>query len=275
VPHLGRGLRDPGPARRPGADLRHDHSRAERPRGEVRRSGVEGDSAEDLGFVPSRRLHLSSPGFHPPFGPLRQRSVAFIDRPAPRMTELDGQPLLAHTKVRRDRVDETGCFTLRFRSKLHHIGANGSWSLTKSHSRSDISNWTPRSTTRDGPEISSEGSLVPENLEHHIGAPGWSRASPPQYCPAGSGPSADVVRGAVQSSCSTARRIHEDNNRGSAGPRDRNLSAHHPDRNTSYLLRQLGDGGPFGHGSRPGLRRGTGQVPAPPTLRHWHTRALP
>jgi transposase len=36
--------------------------------------------------------------------------------------EIDGQPLLAHTKVRRDRVDKTGCFTLRYRSKLHHIG---------------------------------------------------------------------------------------------------------------------------------------------------------
>jgi transposase InsO family protein len=30
--------------------------------------------------------------------------------------ELDGQPLLAHTKVRRDRIDSTGCFTLRYRS---------------------------------------------------------------------------------------------------------------------------------------------------------------
>jgi transposase InsO family protein len=36
--------------------------------------------------------------------------------------ELDGQPLLAHTKVRRDRIDKTGCVTLRYRSKLHHIG---------------------------------------------------------------------------------------------------------------------------------------------------------
>jgi transposase InsO family protein len=35
--------------------------------------------------------------------------------------EIDGQPLLAHTKVRRDRIDQTGCFTLRYRSKLHHI----------------------------------------------------------------------------------------------------------------------------------------------------------
>ena len=32
--------------------------------------------------------------------------------------EIDGQPLLAHTKVRRDRVDKTGCFTLRYRSRL-------------------------------------------------------------------------------------------------------------------------------------------------------------
>jgi hypothetical protein len=36
--------------------------------------------------------------------------------------EIDGQPLLAHTKVRRDRVDKTGAFTLRYRSKLHHVG---------------------------------------------------------------------------------------------------------------------------------------------------------
>jgi transposase InsO family protein len=35
--------------------------------------------------------------------------------------DLDGQPLLAHTKVRRDRVDATGSFTLRYRSKLHHV----------------------------------------------------------------------------------------------------------------------------------------------------------
>ena len=36
--------------------------------------------------------------------------------------EIDGQPLLAHTKVRHDRIDKTGCFTLRYRSKLHHVG---------------------------------------------------------------------------------------------------------------------------------------------------------
>jgi transposase InsO family protein len=35
--------------------------------------------------------------------------------------ELDGQPLLAHTKVRHDRIDSTGCFTLRYRSRLHHV----------------------------------------------------------------------------------------------------------------------------------------------------------
>ena len=29
---------------------------------------------------------------------------------------------MAHTKVRRDRIDKTGCFTLRYRSKLHHVG---------------------------------------------------------------------------------------------------------------------------------------------------------
>ncbi len=36
--------------------------------------------------------------------------------------EIGGQKLLAHTKVRRDRVDKTGTFTLRYRSKLHHAG---------------------------------------------------------------------------------------------------------------------------------------------------------
>ena len=35
---------------------------------------------------------------------------------------IEGQPLLAHTKVRRDRIDKTGCFTLRYRSRLHHVG---------------------------------------------------------------------------------------------------------------------------------------------------------
>jgi transposase InsO family protein len=35
--------------------------------------------------------------------------------------KIDGQPLLADTKVRRDRIDDTGSFTLRYRSKLHHV----------------------------------------------------------------------------------------------------------------------------------------------------------
>jgi transposase InsO family protein len=35
--------------------------------------------------------------------------------------ELDGAPLLAHTKVRHDRIDGTGCFTLRYRSGFHHL----------------------------------------------------------------------------------------------------------------------------------------------------------
>jgi hypothetical protein len=35
---------------------------------------------------------------------------------------LDGQPIPAATKVRHDRIDKTGCVTLRYRSKLHHIG---------------------------------------------------------------------------------------------------------------------------------------------------------
>ncbi|MGD0395060.1 MAG: hypothetical protein ABSC41_20755 [Acidimicrobiales bacterium] len=36
--------------------------------------------------------------------------------------KIDGQPILAHTKVRRDRIDKTGVFTLRYRSRLHHVG---------------------------------------------------------------------------------------------------------------------------------------------------------
>jgi len=35
---------------------------------------------------------------------------------------IDGQPVLATTKVRHDKVDKTGCVTLRYRAKLHHIG---------------------------------------------------------------------------------------------------------------------------------------------------------
>jgi hypothetical protein len=36
--------------------------------------------------------------------------------------ELAGQPVLASTKVRHDVIDKTGAVTLRYRSKLHHIG---------------------------------------------------------------------------------------------------------------------------------------------------------
>ena len=35
---------------------------------------------------------------------------------------IDGQPVLATTKVRHDKVDKTGCVTLRYRAKLHHVG---------------------------------------------------------------------------------------------------------------------------------------------------------
>ena len=34
----------------------------------------------------------------------------------------DGHPILANTRVRRDRVDKWGSVTIRYRSKLHHIG---------------------------------------------------------------------------------------------------------------------------------------------------------
>jgi transposase InsO family protein len=42
-----------------------------------------------------------------------------LDKAAP---ILNGQPILANTKVRHDKVDTTGCITLRHRSRLHHIG---------------------------------------------------------------------------------------------------------------------------------------------------------
>jgi transposase InsO family protein len=42
-----------------------------------------------------------------------------LDKATP---ELDGQPLLAKTRVRRDRVDRWGAVTLRYRHRLHHIG---------------------------------------------------------------------------------------------------------------------------------------------------------
>jgi transposase InsO family protein len=35
---------------------------------------------------------------------------------------IEGQPVLATTKVRHDRVDKTGCVTLRYRARLHHVG---------------------------------------------------------------------------------------------------------------------------------------------------------
>ena len=56
--------------------------------------------------------------------------------------ELDGQPLLAHTKVRHDRIDNTGCFTLRYRSGFHHI------SVGRARTRaSECSSWWPTSTS--------------------------------------------------------------------------------------------------------------------------------
>ena len=42
-----------------------------------------------------------------------------LDKATP---EIDGQPLLAKTRVRHDHVDRWGAVTLRYRRKLHHIG---------------------------------------------------------------------------------------------------------------------------------------------------------
>ena len=96
--------------------------------------------------------------------------------------ELDGQTLLAHTKVRRDRIDKTGCFTLRYRSKLHHVGVG------REHKGKRVlilmADLDVRVIDEDGvmirhleldpsvdyqgrSRISSEGSRVPENLRHH------------------------------------------------------------------------------------------------------------
>lgn len=42
-----------------------------------------------------------------------------LDKATP---NIDGQPILANTKVRHDKIDATGTITLRHRSRLHHIG---------------------------------------------------------------------------------------------------------------------------------------------------------
>jgi hypothetical protein len=34
---------------------------------------------------------------------------------------LEGQRLLAKTRVRHDRVDKSGCVTLRYRRRMHHV----------------------------------------------------------------------------------------------------------------------------------------------------------
>jgi transposase InsO family protein len=47
------------------------------------------------------------------------RAWRALDKATP---ELNGQPLLAKTRVRHDHVDRWGAVTLRYRRKLHHIG---------------------------------------------------------------------------------------------------------------------------------------------------------
>jgi hypothetical protein len=94
---------------------------------------------------------------------------------------IDGQPLLAHTKVRRDRIDKTGCFTLRYRSKLHHVGVGRAHRGTRVLIL--VADLDIRVIDQDGVmirhleldpsvdyqwrELSFEGSRVPENLTHH------------------------------------------------------------------------------------------------------------
>jgi hypothetical protein len=46
--------------------------------------------------------------------------------------QLAGQTLLAITKVRHDRIDKIGCVTLRYRSRLHHVG------LGRAHARQSV-----------------------------------------------------------------------------------------------------------------------------------------
>ena len=99
--------------------------------------------------------------------------------------EIDGQPMLAHTKVRHDRIDDSGCFTLRYRSKLHHIGvgrAQARPTCVDPHGRSRCPGHRRRRRRApslharpfgrlpdDRTEIGFEGSAVPELPRHHNG----------------------------------------------------------------------------------------------------------
>jgi hypothetical protein len=111
--------------------------------------------------------------------------------------EIDGQPLLDHTRVRRDALTRRAAspcaigpsFTTSWWDERTRASASWSWGLTSTYVSSTkpaspcaTSNSIHRSTIRDGSEISSEGSPVPENLTHHKGAPGRTRT-----CATGSG----------------------------------------------------------------------------------------
>jgi len=56
----------------------------------------------------------SARGMVPP-----KRAFDALDKAAP---DPDKYPMAPHTRVRHDKIDKTGCFTLRHGTKLHHIG---------------------------------------------------------------------------------------------------------------------------------------------------------
>jgi hypothetical protein len=96
--------------------------------------------------------------------------------------EVDGQPLLAKTKVRRHHVDHWGSVTLRYRHRLRHISVGrahrhqavlilmATSTCASSSTRLnfyDISPWIRRATTKPGRGVVSEGSNVPTILRRH------------------------------------------------------------------------------------------------------------
>lgn len=95
----------------------------------------------------------------------------------------DGQPLLAKTRVRHDRVDDTGAVTLRNRRQLHHVSLGRRYrgqrvillvavldvrvvtedgELIRHFTLDPTKNYQQRKD-----DLVSEGSTVPENLQHY------------------------------------------------------------------------------------------------------------
>jgi len=69
--------------------------------------------------VVGRRIVPETAGTHTARGKSSLHARRALDKVTPL---LDGHPILATTKVRREKVDKTGCFTLGWRSKLHRVG---------------------------------------------------------------------------------------------------------------------------------------------------------